>query len=194
MKISLAFESTVFCSLNRAKGRKALKISIHHFFDQLPKRMLRRPTQGGPCFRCVPDQQVDFRRATEPLGGRDELTVIQTNFRESEVTELTDRVGFARRHDIIIGARLLQHQMHGANVIGGVAPVALRLQISDFEAFREPKLDSSDYASDLARDKLKSSPRTLVVEQHTITAKHAVGRSEERRVGKEGRSRWWPYH
>ena len=27
-----------------------------------------------------------------------------------------------------------------------------------------------------------------------LPADHQVDRSEERRVGKEGRYRWWPYH
>src|ERR1035441_482449 len=120
--------------------------------------------------------------------------------------------------------------MHGANVICGVAPVSLGLQVSEPETFRETEFDSGDSASDLARNKLKSPPRTLMVEQNATTAKHAVGlavvhceikasyladpiratwmergglslrhfselskhltRSEERRVGKECRSRW----
>src|ERR1035437_9677201 len=159
----------------QASCSEAVEISIHHFFKQLSERMVRRPIQGGPCFRGIPDQQVDFRWAIEPLVGRDELTVIQTNSCESEFAELPDRVGFTRRHDIVIGVGLLQHQMHGANVIGSVAPVALGLQISDLEAFREAELDSGDCASDLARDKLKSSPRTLMVEHHPTAVKHAVG-------------------
>src|ERR1035441_10960168 len=65
--------------------------------------------------------------------------------------------------------------MHGANVICGVAPVSLGLQVSEPETFRETEFDSGDSASDLARNKLKSPPRPLMVEQNATTAKHAVG-------------------
>ena len=34
----------------------------------------------------------------------------------------------------------------------------------------------------------------LDVHTHTIASGHAYNRSEERRVGKECRSRWSPYH
>ena len=41
-----------------------------------------------------------------------------------------------------------------------------------------------------ARDGLQAQPKHLTVEQRIAR----LGRSEERRVGKECRSRWSPYH
>src|SRR3712207_9363282 len=37
-------------------------------------------------------------------------------------------------------------------------------------------------------------PRIASTIPHPVQGEAAAGRSEERRVGKECRSRWWPYH
>src|SRR5437899_12813377 len=59
----------------------------------------------------------------------------------------------------------------------------------------------SDWSSDVCSSDLSQGgrlPRHAVVERHdqdhARVTSSASDRSEERRVGKEWRSRWWPYH
>ncbi len=49
--------------------------------------------------------------------------------------ELADAVGLARRDDEIVGLILLEHLPHGLDILGGVAPVALGVEIAEERAF-----------------------------------------------------------
>src|SRR6476661_10293857 len=53
---------------------------------------------------------------------------------------------------------------------------------------------SSDVCSSDLASRLVARTRANGHRARTASTRSAVARSEERRVGKECRSRWWPYH
>src|SRR5476649_1999483 len=55
---------------------------------------------------------------------------LDANLGEGALDEFTDRMGFPGRQDIIVRLRLLQNAPHSLDVIAGVPPVALRIEVA----------------------------------------------------------------
>ncbi len=93
---------------------------------------------------------------------------------EREFHQPLDRVRLAGGDDVVVRLVLLEHQPHGPDVVAGEAPVALRVEVAEFEVLRQPELDAGDAVGHLARDELLPAPLALVVEQDAAAAVHVV--------------------
>ena len=104
------------------------------------------------------------------------------------------------RDGFITGATLTRvvTRSHGASVPTVSSPVTARLSLAGFNRADDPSdstlsIDADVLvAADGANSKVRESCRVRMT--GTPTMQHLVNRSEERRVGKECRSRWSPYH
>src|SRR6185369_11782867 len=65
--------------------------------------------------------------------------------------------------------------MHCSHVVFRMPPVAFRIEITDPQFVRQPELDPRDRARRLARHKLKSTPRALMIKKNPTDAKEPVG-------------------
>ncbi len=113
----------------------------------------------------IPHQQVDLGGAQEPLVDDDVLLPVQPGGLEGEAAELAHGVRLTRRHDVVVRRVLLQHQPHRPDVVGGVAPVALGVEIAQRQLVVELVGDARHPVGHLARDELEAAARGLVVEQ-----------------------------
>lgn len=77
--------------------------------------------------------------------------------------------------DDVVRLVLLQHQVHGLDVVAGVAPVAERVEVAEVEVPFEPEQDARHRTPDLARDKGFAAHRALVVENDAVARVYAVG-------------------
>src|ERR1700677_1511959 len=169
-----------------------IEIARHHLLDQLGKRRFRLPAKPLARLAGVADQLVN-------LGGA-EINRIDTNerlagftvdagfldalaapldgaagFRERDLHEFAHRPGFAGRQHEIIGRVRLQDLVHAFDVIPGVAPIALGLEVSEIKRIVETGLDPGNAARDLACHEGLATDRALMVEQDTVAGIHAVG-------------------
>ena len=82
----------------------------------------------------------------------------------------------------------------GLGAVGGVAALPLAragLEVIGLEA--GAWLTPADFAPDELRNNVRGWPQAVQKANHEVPT-HRPNRSEERRVGKECRSRWSPYH
>src|SRR5258706_9860211 len=84
-------------------------------------------------------------------------------------------MSLAGGNDIVVRLGLLQHQVHSPNIIRGIAPIALRLEIPQPQLCGQPELDTGRGAGDLARHKLETTARPFVIEENAAQAIHPVG-------------------
>src|SRR6516165_12066611 len=74
-----------------------------------------------------------------------------------------------------------------------LAPNQIRLDFFFSSRRRHTRFDC-DWSSDVCSSDLATTPATIHSAQFTWDSTAMGKRSEERRVGKECRSRWWPCH
>jgi hypothetical protein len=94
---------------------------------------------------------------------------------EGLLDELTNGMGLSGGKDVIIGLVLLKHAPHTLDVVAGMAPIALGVDVAKVEAFVDALVDAGDGGGDLTGDEGLAATRTLVVEENTIRQVHAVG-------------------
>src|ERR1700722_9063901 len=167
------------------------EISRHHLLDEFREARLRFPAELLARLAGVADQKIDF--GGTQIHGIDthhglagflvDAGLVDTpaapldtaaDLREGEFDKLAHRAGLARRQHEIIGLIRLQDHVHALDIILGMAPVTLRLEISEIERVFETGLDAGDAARDLARHKGLAADRTLMVEQDAVRGEHAV--------------------
>src|SRR5258706_134377 len=85
-----------------------------------------------------------------------------------ELHEIAHAVLLAGGDHEVLGLLLLQHQPLHLDVILGVAPVALRIEVAQEERVLQPQLDARERARDLARDEGLAAHRALVVEEDAV--------------------------
>jgi hypothetical protein len=127
----------------------------------------RRPAELGARLRGVAQQVLHLRGPQQVRIAQDIFLIIQADAGECDLDELLNGMTDARRDHVIVGPILLQHQPHGAHVVAGKTPVALRLQIADGQRVGEPQFDAGRQVRDLTRDELQAAARRLVVEEHS---------------------------
>ena len=93
---------------------------------------------------------------------------------ERSFSEFTDSSGFVCGDNIIIRSVLLEHQPHCLDIIFRMSPVALGIQIAEFDIFLQAELDSCDSSGNFSCDKFQSSAFGFVIEQNARTCKQAV--------------------
>ena len=65
------------------------------------------------------------------------LLPVEAGVREGDLHEVADRVANAGGDDVVLGAILLQHQPHRADVVAGEAPVAAGVEVAEAERVRQ---------------------------------------------------------
>src|SRR6185312_12702186 len=105
------------------------------------------PAELGSGFCWVAEQQVDLGRSVVarinrneglPCSGADATLVDATplpykravDATKRQLDKFANRMSFARGKHVVVGLRLLQHQPHAFDVILGVAPIPLGVDIS----------------------------------------------------------------
>jgi len=160
--------------LARRLDAHLLEVGIDHDLDELAESDLRGPPELRPGLGRVGPELRDLRRTEEPRVDLDVFTPVEADVIEGLRDELVDRVGLPRPDDVVVGGLLLEHQPHGLDVLGGVAPVPLGVEVSDVELFRFIRQDQRDRLGDLAGDEVLAAPRGLVVEEDPVRGKEVV--------------------
>ena len=89
--------------------------------------------------------------------------------------ELTDGELLAGGDDVVPGGFLLEHEVLHLDVVAGVAPVALGVEVAEEELGLEAGLDAGEAAGDLAGDEGLAAQGGLVVEEDAVAGVDTVG-------------------
>ena len=84
-------------------------------------------------------------------------------------------MGLSGGEDVVIGLILLKHAPHTLDVVAGMAPIALGIDVAEVETLVNALVDTSDGGGNLAGDEGLATAGTLVVEEDTVGKVHAVG-------------------
>jgi hypothetical protein len=82
-------------------------------------------------------------------------------------------VGLVGRDHVVVGLVLLEHEPHHLDVLLGVAPVALGVEVAEVERVLEAHLDPGGGAGDLAGDEGLAAAGRLVVEEDAVAGVQA---------------------
>ncbi len=102
------------------------------------------------------------------------LLPVETGAAEGHLHQVAHRVRHARRDHVVVGALLLEHEPHRADVVAGEAPVAGGVQVAERERVVQPGLDARDAVAHLPRHELETPARRFVVEQDARAGEEAV--------------------
>ena len=111
---------------------------------------------------------VDGAGLALPLDG-------SANNGEGTLDELANGVGLSGGQDVVIGLLLLKHAPHTLNVVAGMAPITLGVDVSEVEALVNSLVDAGDGGGNLAGDEGTATAGTLVVKEDAVGNVHAVG-------------------
>ena len=170
------------------------EVFAHHFGHEFLKGSLGRPAQLNLGLGRVAQQGFDFGGAEIAwVHGDDELVALgsfpvaflvhafafptdgHAQFLGGGVDEVAHAVLHAGGDDEIFGLRLLQHEPLHFNVVLGVAPIALGVQVAQEQAVLQAQLDARQGAGDLAGDEGFTADGAFVVEQDAVAGVDAVG-------------------
>lgn len=84
-------------------------------------------------------------------------------------------MGLSSGENEIIGLVLLKHTPHTLDVVTGVSPITLGVQVTEVEALLLTERDFGDGTRDLSGDESSSTSRRFVVEEDTVRGVHSVG-------------------
>mmetsp|Transcript_10309 Transcript_10309/g.32597 ORF Transcript_10309/g.32597 Transcript_10309/m.32597 type:complete len:337 (-) Transcript_10309:231-1241(-) len=166
----------------------------NHLFAELLHRDLGHPAELLLGLGRVSDQQLDLGRPevlrVDPhqdarLVRRVDADLVDAlalpldgdahgGRRKGELDEVANRVCNSRRHDVVVRLVLLHHHPHHLDVVAGVAPVALCVNVAHVQCLLQPLVDPGHGASDLSGDEGGTAPRGLVVEQDPVARVHPV--------------------
>ena len=102
---------------------------------------------------------------------------VEADVPERQLHELADAVRLAGGDHEVVRLVLLEHQPHRLDVVPGVAPVALRVEVAERQLALKPELDRGGAVGDLASHELEAATLALVVEED----------SRARRTGRSSR-------
>mmetsp|Transcript_21097 Transcript_21097/g.50915 ORF Transcript_21097/g.50915 Transcript_21097/m.50915 type:complete len:248 (+) Transcript_21097:397-1140(+) len=80
-----------------------------------------------------------------------------------------------RGQDVVIRSIVLEHHPHTLDVVTGMSPIALGINVTKVQALIQPLTNASDGNGDLARDEGGTSAGRLVVEKNAIGQVHTIG-------------------
>src|SRR5437763_2246658 len=158
----------------RARLGEGAEVCVNHLIDQFLEAVAGPPAQHLARTGRVADEQVNFRGPVDPLVRLDVSLPVETCTREGALAELAHGVRLARGDDVVVRLRLLKHQVHGDDVVCGVAPVASRVEVAETEFVGKSEFYPRHGRSDLARHELKAPAGAFVVEQYARYAEHLV--------------------
>src|SRR5256712_7850945 len=151
------------------------EVVLEHLADHFLEGDLRPPAQPGPRLRGVAPQVGNFRGTEVRLVDLDVVLPVEADQPEGERDELQDRPLDPGGDDVIIGPVLLQHHPHRFDVVFGVAPIALGIEISEPESCGALGEDGGDTTGDLARHEVLAATPRLVIEEDAAAGGHVVG-------------------
>src|SRR5918994_478912 len=117
-------------------------VGVDHEVDQALERGLRLPAEHLAGLGRVADQQVDLGGPEELLVDHHVLLPVEAHPPERQLAELTHRVGLAGGDHVVVGLILLEHEPHRLDVVAGVAPVALGVDVPHAQLVGQPELDA----------------------------------------------------
>ena len=180
---------------------KEVEIGGHHVLDEGRQVVFRLPVELGHGFGRVAEQQVYLRWPEIPrvdaqhflthrhrigrVAGRNHNRAFvyafavegqfNTYFGKRHPDKVADARGDAGRNHKVFGLLLLQDQVHGFDIVFGVAPVAQRVEVAEVDFVLQAECDAGHGARNLARHEGFAPQRRFVVEQDTIAGVHVVG-------------------
>src|SRR5580704_17128035 len=103
---------------------------MHHNPNQFRKSHARLPTEYTASLRSVSHQVINFRGAKIACVNLNVIMPVEPSASEGRFDELADRVGLACPNYVVVGLVLLEHEPHGSNIIGSIAPISAGVKIS----------------------------------------------------------------
>src|SRR5580692_2390437 len=169
-----------------------IEVGLDHVLHKLVERHAMPPAEQVVRLARIADQGPDFGRAEIARVDLDEHMagfLIQSflvgagafpddaaaDAGERFFDELAHRMRFARRQHKVVGLVLLHDPPHAFDIVAGVAPIALGVEIAEKQRRLQAELDGCHGAGDLTRHEGLAADRTLVVEQNAVRGVHAVG-------------------
>src|SRR5919106_5786454 len=148
--------------LLRYSAAEEVEIGIDHQTNHLLKACARLPAELHARLARVPDQVLHLRGAEEARVDPDVVVGIDPDMVECDPHELADRVGLACGDHEVVGLVLLEHEPHGLDVVLGIAPIALRVEVAEGKLLLQPELDRCCSVGDLAGDELEAPALRVV--------------------------------
>src|SRR5579863_531689 len=190
-KTRLPFRSNGVLAIGRLVPGN-VQVACHHLLDEVCEARLRFPAELLLRLAGIANQKIDFGGA-EILGidANDGLAGFPVDagfldalaapldgtidFLERQFDEFAHRTRLARGQHEVARLIYLKNPVHPDDVILGMTPVALGIEVTEIERLFEAGLDAGNRAGDLAGDEGLAPDRALMVEQDTVRSKHAVG-------------------
>src|SRR4051812_16474888 len=141
------------------------EISINHLAYQVFESDVVVPVELRARLGAISKQKADLRRTIELLIDDNVIVVVEAYMTKRYLEELPYRVRLSSGDHVVIGRILLKHEPHGSHIVTGVSPVPPSIQVAEPQVVNLPQLDASDVGGDLSGHKLKSAPRTLMIEE-----------------------------
>ena len=171
------------------------KIGLHHLLHKVVKRGAEFPSNLLLGLGGVAEEEVnlsgsevtgvDLHKLAAFIGGIDSDLIDGSGLAspldgdadnlEGLLNELADSVGLSGGEDVVIGLILLKHAPHTLDVVAGMAPIALGIDITEVEALVNALMDAGDGGGNLTGDEGLATAGTLVVEEDAVGKVHAVG-------------------
>src|SRR5918999_704890 len=148
--------------LIRVSGSGAVEIGIDHPKDHLLEAGARLPSQLLAGFAGVADQVLDLCGTQEAGVDSDVFLRVEPDMVEGDPHQVANRMGLARGDHEVVRLVVLEHEPHGLDVVLGVAPIALGIEVAEGELLLKPELDGSRAVGDLAGDKLEPTALRVV--------------------------------
>src|SRR5580692_72553 len=169
-----------------------LEVGLDHVLHKLVERHAMPPAEQVVRLARIADQGLDFGRAEIARVDLDEHMagfLIQSflvgagafpddaaaDAGERFFDELAHRMRFACRQHKIVGLVLLHDPPHAFDIVAGMAPIALGVEIAEKQRRLQAELDGRHGAGDLAGHEGLAADRAFVVEQDAVRGVHAVG-------------------
>src|SRR5882724_6737772 len=159
---------------DRAFALRDIPIRVGHQLGQFLERYLWLPAENAFGFARIAEEQIDFRRAEIAWVNVNELLPIEIKQFKNFIEELANGMRLAGRDYKVVRLDSLQHEPHRLDVITGVSPVALRVEVSKEQLLLQTFLDARRGPGDLAGDKCLAAAWALVVKQDAVHGEHVI--------------------
>mmetsp|Transcript_17849 Transcript_17849/g.51100 ORF Transcript_17849/g.51100 Transcript_17849/m.51100 type:complete len:406 (-) Transcript_17849:40-1257(-) len=181
-------------SLGMPSTADHLEVLLDHLADQFREGGAKLPSNLLIGLGGITEEKLDLSW-TEVLGidsNQDAILVVGINTNlidgaslalpldgsanncEGTLDEFTNGMGLSGGQDVVIGLILLKHAPHTLDVVAGMAPITLGVDVSEVEALVDALMDAGDGGGDLTGDEGLATAGTLVVEEDAVGKVHAV--------------------
>jgi len=169
-----SFHATGDALIGELSARQ-LKISLRHDADKLLEFDFRLPADLALELGRVADEEFHLAWALVAGVVLDVLLPVEIEQAEALLAEGADSVRFSGGTDIVVCLLLLEHQPHDLDILFGVAPVALGIEVAEVEFVLEAHLDAGGGTGDLAGHEGLSAAGALVIEEDAVGSMQVVG-------------------